>query len=119
MSRTTQAVFDAHVEALYRKDIEGIMRDFSPDAVYINSHGIAVKGKDEIRKIYLTHLKSMIPGTKSTLKQVMILGDIVFLEWASDSPKGRVDDGVDTFVIRDGLIMAQTAKYTEVVKPSP
>jgi hypothetical protein len=37
---------------------------------------------------------------------------VLFLEWAADSAVNRVDDGVDTFVFRDGMIWAQTVRYT-------
>ncbi|GLE52880.1 hypothetical protein ATCCBAA256_24400 [Mycobacterium montefiorense] len=36
----------------------------------------------------------------------------MFLEWAADSAINRVDDGVDTFVFRGGMIRAQTVRYT-------
>ncbi len=34
------------------------------------------------------------------------------VEWAADAAASRADDGVDTFVFRDGLIHAQTLHYT-------
>ena len=39
-------------------------------------------------------------------------GDVLFLEWAADPTVQPVDDGVDTFVFRDGMIWAQTVRYT-------
>jgi hypothetical protein len=39
-------------------------------------------------------------------------GDLLFVEWAADSAANRVDDGIDTFVFRDGMISAQTFRYT-------
>ena len=39
-------------------------------------------------------------------------GDVLFLEWVADSASTRVDDGVDTFVFRNGLIRAQTVRYS-------
>jgi hypothetical protein len=39
-------------------------------------------------------------------------GDLLFLEWTADAAQTRVDDGIDTFVFRDGLISAQTVRYT-------
>ena len=38
--------------------------------------------------------------------------DLLFLEWTADAAQTRVDDGIDTFVFRDGLIRAQTVRYT-------
>ena len=32
--------------------------------------------------------------------------------WTAESPAGRIDDGVDTFVCEDGLIKLQSASFT-------
>jgi hypothetical protein len=37
---------------------------------------------------------------------------IGLLEWTAQSPGGSVSDGVDSYVVRDGLIQAQTIHYT-------
>jgi hypothetical protein len=37
---------------------------------------------------------------------------VLFLEWAADAGSTRSDDGIDTFVFRDGLIQTQTVRYT-------
>jgi hypothetical protein len=37
---------------------------------------------------------------------------VLFLEWAADFAATHADDGVDTFVFRDGLIRVQTARYS-------
>jgi hypothetical protein len=34
------------------------------------------------------------------------------LEWAADGSGNRVEDGIDTFVFRDGLIRVQTVQYS-------
>jgi hypothetical protein len=39
-------------------------------------------------------------------------GDVLFLEWAADAGATFTDDGIDTFVFRDGLIRVQTLRYT-------
>jgi hypothetical protein len=38
--------------------------------------------------------------------------DILFLEWKARSQKVKAEDGIDTFVFRDGLIRVQTVRYT-------
>ena len=40
------------------------------------------------------------------------MDDVLFLEWAADAARTRVEDGIDTFVFRDGLIRVQTIRYT-------
>ncbi len=37
---------------------------------------------------------------------------MLLLEWAADADQSRADDGVDTFVFRDGQIHVQTVHYT-------
>jgi hypothetical protein len=34
------------------------------------------------------------------------------LEWKATSAGSKVEDGIDTFVFRDGLIRVQTVRYT-------
>ena len=43
-----------------------------------------------------------LPNAAWDLKTQIFDGDVLFLEWAADSAVNRVDDGVDTFVFRDG-----------------
>jgi hypothetical protein len=38
--------------------------------------------------------------------------DILFLEWGAEGGGNRIEDGIDTFVFRDGLIRVQTVRYT-------
>jgi len=39
-------------------------------------------------------------------------GDLLFIEWKADAGSTRVEDGVDTFLFREGEIRAQTVRYT-------
>jgi hypothetical protein len=39
-------------------------------------------------------------------------GETAYLEWSARSGERRVEDGVDTFLVRDGLIVVQTVRYT-------
>jgi hypothetical protein len=43
-------------------------------------------------------------------------GDILLLEWKAESARTRVEDGIDTFVFRNGLIRVQTVRYTLLQK---
>jgi hypothetical protein len=57
-----------------------------------------------------------VPDAVWELKNQIFEGDVLFLEWVADSADSRVDDGVDTFVFRDGLISVQTVRYTARAK---
>jgi hypothetical protein len=53
-----------------------------------------------------------LPRAAFDVKKQVFEDDLLFLEWAADAGKSRADDGVDTFVFRDGKMQAQTIHYT-------
>jgi ketosteroid isomerase-like protein len=110
MTRTPQEVFAHHGKALAAGDLDEIIVDYADDSVLITPAG-ASRGKDGIRKTF-TRLLDDLPNAAWNLKNQIFDGDVLFLEWAADSTVNRVDDGVDTFVFRDGMIWAQTVRYT-------
>jgi hypothetical protein len=110
MTRTPQEVFAHHGKALAAGDLDGIVVDYADDSVLITSAG-AARGKDGIRQAF-AKLLGDLPNAAWDLKNQIFEGDVLFLEWAADSATNRVDDGVDTFVFRDGSIWAQTVRYT-------
>jgi hypothetical protein len=108
--RTPQEVFAHHGKALAAGDLDEIVADYADESVVITSAGVA-RGKDGIRKVFVRLLDDL-PNAVWDLKTQILDGDLLFLEWAADSAVNRVDDGVDTFVFRDGMIWAQTVRYT-------
>lgn len=42
----------------------------------------------------------------------LVEGEIAFLEWTAEADGARVRDGADSYLIRDGRIVAQTIHYT-------
>ena len=112
--RTPQEVFAHHGKALAAGDLDEIVADYADDSVVITSGGVA-RGKDGIRKVFVKLLDDL-PNAAWDLKTQVLDGDVLFLEWAADSAVNRVDDGVDTFVFRDGMIWAQTVRYTPKAK---
>jgi ketosteroid isomerase-like protein len=110
MTRTPQEVFAHHGKALAAGDLDGIVADYTDDSVLITPAG-AARGRDGIRQTFAKLLDDL-PNAAWDLKTQIFEGDVLFLEWAADSATNRVDDGVDTFVFRDGSIWAQTVRYT-------
>ncbi|OCB25037.1 nuclear transport factor 2 family protein [Mycobacterium intracellulare] len=109
-SRTPQEVFAHHGAALAAGDLDEILTDYAEDSVLITPAGVARCGQ-AIRRVF-AQLLADIPDANWDLKTQLFDGDVLFLEWAADSAVSRVDDGVDTFVFRDGMIAAQTVRYT-------
>jgi hypothetical protein len=110
MTRTPEEVFAHHGKALAAGDLDEIVVDYADDAVLITPAGVS-RGRDGIRNAFAKLLNDL-PNAAWDLKNQIFDGDVLFLEWAADSSANRVDDGVDTFVFRDGMIWAQTVRYT-------
>ena len=53
-----------------------------------------------------------LPGASWDLPTEIYEDDIMLLEWKAESESTHVEDGIDTFVFRDGLIRVQTVRYT-------
>src|ERR1700753_1811985 len=110
MTRTPQEIFAHHGKALAAADLDEIVVDYADDSVLITPLGVS-RGKDGIRKVFAKLLEDL-PDAAWDLKTQIFDGDVLFLEWAADSAVNRVDDGVDTFLSRDGMIRAQPLRYT-------
>lgn len=110
MPRTPQEVFQHHAEALGAGDLDEIVADYSDDAVLITPAGVR-RGKDGIRAAF-TQLLADVPDAAWELKTQIYEGDVLFLEWAAHAAVTFAEDGIDTFVFRDGLIRVQTVRYT-------
>ena len=115
-SRTGREIFAHHAEALGAEDLDGIVSDYSDDALFITPDGVR-RGKAGVREGFEGLLRD-VPGAKWELPTQIYEDDILLLEWTADSDAAgvRVDDGIDTFVFRDGLIRVQTVRYTLVPK---
>jgi ketosteroid isomerase-like protein len=109
-TRTPQEVFQHHAEVLIAGDIDGIVSDYSDDAILITPAG-TLHGKDGVRQGF-EKLLSDLPNAEWDVPTQIFEGDVLFIEWNATSKSTKVEDGIDTFVFRDGLIRVQTVRYT-------
>ncbi len=109
-TRTPQEVFGHHAEVLIAGDIDGIVSDYADDAVFITPDG-ARHGKAGVRAGF-EQLLSDLPNAEWDVPTQIFEGDVLFIEWNAASHSTKAEDGIDTFVFRDGLIRAQTVRYT-------
>ena len=69
------------------------------------------RGKDGIREAF-TQLLADVPNADWALPTQIYDGDVLFLEWTATAASTKVEDGIDTFIFRDGQIRVQTVRYT-------
>lgn len=116
--RPTTAVLDAHLRAAREASIdEDLRRNFSPDLVLLTADG-AFGGHDGLRRLN-RKLQRELPEATYTYHAQVVKGEVALLVWSVRSERGRtrVRDGADTYVVREGRIVAQTIHYT--VEPLP
>ncbi|HEX6233755.1 MAG TPA: nuclear transport factor 2 family protein [Jiangellaceae bacterium] len=108
-TRTPEEVFAHHGSALGAEDLEDIVADYADDAILIVQKQV-YRGKDGARQVF-TQLLSDVPQAKWELGTVFA-DDVLYLEWKATGGGRKVDDGIDTFIFRDGEIRVQTVVYT-------
>ena len=108
--RTNEEVFKHHAEALGNEDIDEILADYADDAVIVTKDG-PTRGKEAIAGLF-RGLIAEIPNATWDLRAEVYVDDLMLLEWSVRSDKHTIDDGVDTFVFKNGLITQQTVHLT-------
>jgi hypothetical protein len=110
--RSASDVLDDHLRLAADWDIEtDLARNFAEDVVLLTGYGIfrGIGGVREKARL----LAEQLPGGRWTYRTIMAEGELGFLEWTAEADNGaRVEDGADSYLVRDGRIHAMTIHYT-------
>ncbi|MFB6819000.1 nuclear transport factor 2 family protein [Streptomyces sp. NPDC056347] len=109
MPRTPQEVFADHGKRLGTGDLGLITANYTEDAVFVTPEK-TLTGHPGVRE-GIGRLLADLPDADWQLTP-RFAKDVLLLQWTATTPTHEVTDGVDTFVFRDGLISAQTVRYT-------
>ena len=112
--KSTKDIIDKHVRCFREGNLDGILDDFSPDAIISTPSGL-LKGRPEIQTLFhklLTEFRK--PGSSETVHTAIFEGDYAYLIWSGETADNHYEFATDTFVVRDGKIVAQSfaAKVT-------
>jgi ketosteroid isomerase-like protein len=110
--RNTEEIFNHYMDAFLRRDLDDIVSDFDEKSIMITSPDKKVTGVAGIKEFYKQFLDMIEDGTTFGVKQLTIEGDVAFLQWTANAPSSSINDGVDTFMMRDGHIYAQTVNFS-------
>jgi ketosteroid isomerase-like protein len=111
---STKDVLSNHLKCFGEGDLKGILSDYAPGAVLFTSNG-PLRGVDEIRPLFQAMIAEFgKPGARFSMKQQLVEGDYAYILWAAETADNVYELGTDTFVVRDGKIVAQsfTGKIT-------
>jgi len=119
---TTSEVVDRHMKCFEERDLDGVLADYSADAVLFLP-GRPLKGLAELKPFFQKFLAEFAkPGASFSMGQQSADGDYAYILWSAESADNSYELATDTFVVRDGKIVAQSfaAKITpkrETVSP--
>jgi ketosteroid isomerase-like protein len=109
VTEQTEKVLQHHLNAFSAGDVAAILADYADDALIITANE-TFKGLAEIRR-WFTHLfADVFPPGRSSLKlsKQVVEGEVAFILWSGTAPNLHVPFATDTFILRDGKIVAQT-----------
>ena len=105
----TDTVLDHHMRVYLAKDVAGIMEDYTEESVLIvNIVPEPIKGLAAIRAGFTQFLGIFTPEMTSafSVHQRIVSGDMAYIVWSAGA---AIPFASDTFVVRAGKIVAQTA----------
>ena len=103
-----------HLACFAASDLEETLTDYTGDSVVMTPDG-AIRGLGDIGAFFEgAYAEFGQPGTKFTMRQMLVEGDCAFIVWEAETSDNRFELASDTFVVRDGRIAVQTfaAKIT-------
>ena len=105
---STKDVLDHHLKCFGEGDLKGILSDYAPGAVLFTPDG-SLKGVDAIRPLFEAIFAEFgKPGAVFSMKQQSVEGDYAYILWTAETADNVYEVGTDTFVVRDGRIVAQS-----------
>ena len=112
---STSNVLDRHLKSFAEYDLDGVLADYSSDAVLFVPTG-PLKGPDAIKPLFQALVSEFAkPGSSFTMQRRSIEGDHAYILWTAETADNSYEFATDTFVVRNGKIVAQS--FAAKIKP--
>ena len=119
MVLSTNDVLDRHLGCFAERDIEGVLADYSPDAVFFSPEG-TLKGPDAMKPFFQNLFSEFAkPGSSFTMLHRHTYGDHGYIVWTAETADHSYEFATDTFFVRNGKIVAQSFAAKTRPKISP
>jgi ketosteroid isomerase-like protein len=109
-TRSPQEVFGHHAQALGAEDLEEIVANYSDDVIFITPAGVPPRQGRHPPGVHQAPRRAA--AGRVGHRDHPLRGRRHAARVGAEGGGNRVDDGIDTFVFRDGLIRVQTLRYT-------
>ncbi len=105
---STSEVLDRHLKSFAERYIDGVLADYSADAVLFAPAG-PLKGPQAIRPLFENLIAEFEkPGSSFNMQHRSIDGDHAYIVWSAETADNSYEFATDTFVVRNGKIVAQS-----------
>ncbi|HTO48533.1 MAG TPA: nuclear transport factor 2 family protein [Burkholderiales bacterium] len=105
---SAREVVDRHVKCFFEGDVEGVLSDYAPDAVFFTPDGPR-RGLGEIRPLFEAMIAEFgKPGMAFRMKLQSAEGDYAYILWSAETADNIYELATDTFAVRDGKIVVQS-----------
>ena len=105
---STSEVLDRHLKSFAHYDVDGALADYSSDAVLFVPGG-PLKGPGAIKSLFEAVVSEFRkPGSSFTIEQRWVDGDHAYILWTAETADNSYEFATDTFVVRNGKIVAQS-----------
>ena len=105
---STKDVIEHHLKSFGERDLKAILSDYAPGAILFTPEGL-LRGVDAIKAFFQPMLVEFgKPGATFNLKHQSVEGDYGYILWAAETADNVRELGTDTFVVRNGKIVAQS-----------
>ena len=82
---TTKDVIDHHLRAFGQRDLEGVLSDYAPGAVFFTPNG-PLRGIDAIKPLFQTMIAEFgTPNATFSMKQQLVEGDYAYILWTAET----------------------------------
>jgi hypothetical protein len=111
---STKEVLERHLKCFGDGDLAGLLADYVPDTVVFRPFGFGgpggvAKGLTAIGPVFSVVLAEFArPGTRFEIRQQAIEGDYGYIVWEAETAQNVYELGSDTFIVKDGKIVAQS-----------
>lgn len=110
-ARTAREVMEQHLQLRSDGDLdEDLRRNYHPDVVVLTAPRV-FRGHDGVRESAHKLWKAVGDEHAYAYESVLVDDRFALLEWRAQTETLSVTCGVDSYVIEDGLIVAQSIHY--------
>ena len=105
---TTSDVLDQHLKCFGENDLDGVVADYASDAVLFVPDR-PLRGPEAIKPFFQTFLAEFAkPGASFSMRQRYVEGEYAYILWSAETADNCYEAATDTFVVRNGKIVAQS-----------